>query len=382
MFSIDTFFLRRTVERLRDGLFDPLGVQFLTVEKDRIETIFSENLKALEKKTSNTQCLCGSYGQGKSHTLAHLNQLALAQGYATSFVSLDPRTTAFHQFATVYQAIMQGLSLKDELTFASAWKRWANKDCLELLESMPHRFKMILTAMLCKNKVVAKKKNSVKKQKAYRSKKSEDSLNKALMGYDVPTGFLKKICKDREIEGCLDQSLICRGNAPYFQMIQSLGKVLNEMGYKGLVLFFDEAESITQARINHRAKSYHLLDQFFQTKNCVFPVFAFTHDFFDKVHQELYDVNREVFAKNYAEAWQGMPIAYLPDFSSREWEYLIDRLMQLYAQAYQIELPLALKPTLQSLLEKLENQETRYKLKALIYKLDTETQHTFLTTSM
>ncbi len=51
--------------------------------------------------------------------------------------------------------------------------------------------------------------------------------------------------------------------------------------------------------------------------------------------------NKEIFPKNYAEAWQDLNILRLQDFSSHEWESLLDRLMQLYSQAYQIDLPLS-----------------------------------------
>ena len=117
------------------------------------------------------------------------------------------------------------------------------------------------------------------------------------MGYNIPAAHLKSVFKYREVEGYREQSLICRGNDPYVQMVQSLGRILKEMGYKGLLLFFDEAESIAQGRLGHRAKSYHLLDQFFHSKGSVFPVFAFTDDFFDKVNHEPYDDDQRNFSK-------------------------------------------------------------------------------------
>ncbi|MES2199858.1 MAG: BREX system ATP-binding domain-containing protein [Chlamydiota bacterium] len=375
---MDKFSLRRAVERLRDGLFDQVAVNRLTVEKDRIENVFSKGLKSIEKERSDHLCICGSYGQGKSHTLTYLNQLALSQGYATSVAQLDLREVPFHQFSTVYQSIMGSLSLPDGLKLTNAWKNWADKNSLELLDSMPHRFKMILTAMLSKNKKLSPKESSLKKHQAYRPKEYGDWLDKALTGYDIPVTQLKSVCKYREVEGYLEHSLVCRGNDPYFQMIQSLGTVLKEMGYKGLLLFFDEAESITQGRLGLRVKSYHLLDQFFQTKGSVFPVFAFTNDFFDKVNHESYDDDKGTFPKNYAEAWEKLNILRLSDFSSHGWDSLLDRLMQLYSQAYQIDLPLQVKPSLQSLLAKLEAQETRFKLKALVNKLDIETQQILL----
>lgn len=374
MLNMDRFSLRRAVERLRDGLFDPVAVNQLTVEEGRIKNTFSKGLKALEKGKSSHLCICGSYGQGKSHTLTYLNQLALAQGYATSVVQLDLREIPFHKFSTVYQSIMEKLSLPDGKKFTYAWKNWGEKDSLEFLDTMPHRFKMILTAMLCKNRRLTSEESSLKKHQDYRPKEYGYWLEKALMGYNIPAARLKSVFKYREVEGYKEQSLMCRGNDSCIHMVQSLGKVLKEMGYKGLLLFFDEAESISQARLSHRAQSYQVLDQFFQSRGSVFPIFAFTDDFFEKANHEPYDDAGEVFSKNYAKAWSDLNVLRLQDFSAQEWESLLDRLMQLYSQAYQIDLPSQVKGHLRSLLEKLEVQETRLKLKALVHKLDVETQ--------
>lgn len=372
------FSLRRAVERLRDGLFDQEALTHLTVEKDQIENIFLKCLQAIEKGNSEHLCICGSYGQGKSHTLSYLNQLALSQGYATSIVQLDVRENPFHQFSFVYKSIMERLSLPNGKKFITAWKKWPDKGSLELLHTMPHRFKMILTAMLCKYRQLTQQESSLKKHRDYQPKEYGDWLDRALMGYDIPAAHLKSICKYRQVEGYREKSLICRDNDSYFQMVQSLGGLLKEMGYKGLLLFFDEAESIGQVRLGYRVKSYHLLHQFFQTKSFVFPILAFTDDFFDKVNHESYEGDQAIFPENYAKAWQDLNIVRLQDFSSHGWESLLERLMQLYSQAYQVDLLPQVKPNLLSLLNKLEAQETRYKLKALVNKLDIETQHTLL----
>lgn len=378
MLNMDRFSLRRAIERLRTGLFDPVAAHLLTVEEDRIKNGFFKGLKALERGESYHLCICGSYGQGKSHTLTYLNQLALAQGYATSIVQLDLREVTLHPFAAFYRSMMDKLVLPDGKTFAAAWKSWAEKGSLEVLDAMPHRFRMILTAMLCKNKRLSPDESAMKRHQDYRPREYGYWLEQALMGYDIPAAQLKSVFKYREVEGYREESLACRGNDPYVQMVQALGKVLKEMGYKGLLLFFDEAESIAQGRLSHRAKSYPVLDQFFQGNGSVFPIFAFTDDFFDKANNEPYDDGREIFSKNYAKAWLNLNILRLQDFSSHGWESLLERLMQLYSQAYQIDLPLQVKEKLFSLLNRLEVQETRFKLKALVNKLDIETQHLLL----
>lgn len=375
------FSSRRAIERLRDGLFDPIAVNRLTMEENQIKKSFYKGLEALEKGKSDHLCLCGPYGQGKSHTLTYLNQQALSQGYATSFVQLDLREIPFYQFSVVYQALMEKLCLPDGAEFAAAWKKWGNEDSLGLLSPMPHRFQMILTAMLCKNKPLPEKQKLLKKEKSYRPKEFSNWLEKALMGHNLPISYLKSILKHRDVEGYQKEPLICRGNLPYVQMVQALGNVLKKMGYKGLVLFFDEAESITQGRLKSRAKGYEILDQFFQSKNSIYPIFAFTEDFFAKVKDEQYDDEKQTFCKNYAEAWKNLNVLQLQDASTAGWESLQTRLIQLYTEAYQIDFSsqtIEIKERLQGLVDKLKSQETRFKLKALVNQLDIETQHRFL----
>ena len=361
MCDMNRFLLRRAVERLRDGLFDSVAVERLTIEEEEIKRKFLEGLSALEKGKSKPLNICGSYGQGKSHTLAYLQQLALSLGYATSFVQLDVREIPFYRFSSVYRSLMEKLSIPGEESFAHLWKKWGAQHSLEILEDLPHRFRMILTAML-----------SHRLQKA-----GNQWLAKALIGHEVRLDHLRKILKTENIEGYQKKSLSCRGNNPYIQMILSLGKLLKEMGYKGLIVFFDEGESIAQGSLKNRAKSYEALDQFFESKGFFYPLFAFTDDFFEKVKQEEYENRKQLFPKNYGECWQDLNLVRFQKSLSNKWENLLDRLIQLYREAYHIDSSFqmaGIKEKLQELLEKLKTDETRFKLKALVHKLDIETQ--------
>ena len=366
MHKMEIFPVRRAIERLRAGLFDPVAVDRLTMEEESIIQNFLKGLEALEKGQSSHLCICGSYGQGKSHNLTYLQRQALSQGYATSLLQLDVREVPFHQFSIVYQSLMKNLSLPTGESFVEAWKKCS----LEILDDMPHRFRMILQAMVSKNKIPLKRggvKNGLK------PKDFDHWLEQALVGHDLPNTHLKQILKTREVEGCREQPLTARGNAPYVQMVQSLGKLLNAMGYKGLVLFLDEAESIAQGRLSARVKSYEILSQFFQHSGFVYPVFAFTETFFDKVRCEEYGGEASPFSQNYFDVWKSLQIIRLQDSSRARWEALQDRLIALYAEAYQIDLSvktLEIKQQMRDLLEKLNSQETRFKLKALINQLD------------
>ena len=375
---MERFTLRRAVERLRDGLFDQVAVEHLTIIEERIKNVFTNSLNALGNGQSDHLCVCGSYGQGKSHTLTYLNQLALSLGFATSTVQLDLREIPFHQSAVVYRAIMEHLVLPDGKKFVNAWKHLAHQDAARLLDPMPHRFKMILTAMLGHTRRLSAQERALKTHHDYKPQEYDFWLEQALMGYNIPITRLKNLFKYREITGYKEQSLHCRDNDSYIQMLQTLGNLLKKMEYKGLILFFDEAESIAQGRLNNRAKCYHILDHLFQGNNSVLPVFAFTDDFFDKVKHENYNDSKAIFPKNYADLWVDLNILHLQEFSAQGWELLLDRLMQLYSKAYQIDVPPHVKGSLQVLLDRVAANETRFKLKALVNKLDIETQQVWL----
>lgn len=356
------FPVRQAIERLRAGLFDPVAVARLTMEEESIGKNFAKGLAALEKGQAGHLCVSGSYGQGKSHHLTYLQGLALAQGVGVSFVQLDVREVPFYQFPVVYQSLMKNLTLPTGESFAASWKK---RSC-EVPEGAPHRFRMILQAMVSKNKFPMKK-------KGLKPRDFDHWLEEAFMGRSLPISSLKQILKARGGAWDPKEPLACRGNLPYLQMVQSLGKLLHDMGHKGLVLFFDEAESIAEGRLKSRSKSYDILHQLFFSKGFVYPVFAFTPAFFDQVRREEYGGEAPQFSQNYAEGWKSLQVVKLSDFSSSQWEILQDRLIDLYAEGYQVDLtPRAkeIKQQMGDFLEKVKGQETRFKLKAFIHQLD------------
>jgi len=139
-------------------------------------------------------CICGDYGQGKSHSLAYLAYLqekALKDGFATSMINLDPREVPFHDFRQVYQELLARIRFPDhEGTFFSRWKSWSedfsagrtrrsaptarakdngNRIPATLPDEMPHFFKAMLTAAANKTIPLSDKKKALKNVCKYRS---------------------------------------------------------------------------------------------------------------------------------------------------------------------------------------------------------------------
>ena len=388
----DNFLLRRAVERLREGLFDPFAVQLLTARETKLNKVFDDGVKALGRKELPHLCICGSYGQGKSHSLTYLRERALGQGFATSFINLDPREIPFHDFRQVYRALVENIRFPDsDATLAQYWKKWnrehAGMDCIP--DSMPFFFKTILTALANKNLRLSPKQKKLKKHTTFRPSEFPWILANALKGERLPVFRLRHALKYREVSFYKEASLVCKGWEPYYQAVCSLAEMFQNMGLKGWVLFFDEGESIIQRPINIRRKSYAILDHFFAPTSSqagLYPIFAFTNDFFMQVRGEEYDrvvvkneQERPYFEKNYGELWKRLTCYNLHDLRAQEWQDLLDKLINLHAEAYGWK---PSPPTVAEIMTKVakatSRQETRLQIKALITYLDIAQQEVVL----
>src|SRR5262245_19723074 len=125
------FQLRRLLERLREGLYDPLAVRLLNTEHAALDARLQQTLWQSGDDAGAHLCVCGSYGQGKSHTLAYIQAQALQRGYVVSAINLDPREVPLHQFRQTYRALMRSLTFPPiagsdtaSTSFLDRWRIW------------------------------------------------------------------------------------------------------------------------------------------------------------------------------------------------------------------------------------------------------------------
>lgn len=395
------FALRRALERLREGLYDTLAVRLLTANHSELDARFDADLARLEAGQPVHLCVSGPYGQGKSHTLTYLRERALEQGYVVSAINLDPREAPLHQFRQVYRALLDHMTFPAGAaheSFADAWQAWAKTvlssqptglseaadDASEILAAslpgaMPHAFKATLAGLAQPTLHVPPGKRKLRKYRDYRPTAFPVTLQRVLMGETVPVTNLRPALKYRQVSFYRQASLTLRGEEPFFLMIETVAQLLRQMGYKGWILLFDEAEAIMQVRSNLRARAYRNLDGFLSpalNPSAVYPVFAFTPDFFQRIREEDYEL--PYFDTDYATAWRDLSIYPLHNLSRAAWEELSGTLIALHTEAYHWS---ADRERLLSLLHHRLNalplQDTRVTLKGLIDELDQVQQEAF-----
>jgi hypothetical protein len=378
---------------LREGLFDPLAVRLLTAHEDELQRAAEEGFRAIEAGRAPHLCICGAYGQGKSHSLTYIEAYARKAGFVTSFINLDPREIPFHRFRHVYQALMDSLRFPDtDDPFSKVWRTWAEAQRRRqddpaagvgdlLPAEMPHLFRCVLAAMAQPTVSLTERRRKAKKHRRYRPRQFPSLLNRALRGEPMPVYRLQAVLKYRQVDFYRDASLVCRRDDAYVQMVRSLAGLFRQMGYRGWILLFDEGEAVAQTPVSMRRKSYPLLHQLFYPDvpaSGLYPIFGFTDDFFRRVEDEDYHRMQQhgeeevpYFDRNYADAWRGLTRYDLQDLSPEDWAALIDMLILLHACAYRWQPPEAsARLALQTRLAALPGHETRYLLKALVDELD------------
>lgn len=396
LYDYSDYQLRRALERLREGLFDALAVRLLTAHREALDAQLQHDLQRLAADQPVHLCVCGVYGQGKSHTLAYLQSHALEQGYAVSAINLDPREIPWHQSRQVYRALLVALTLPpltpDDApkTLANAWTTWArsqtrtSEDASAALaallpDAMPHVFKAILVALAQPTQTLTPRQQRAKRYRDHRPAVFPWTLRRALSGESVPAVQLRPALKYRQVTFYRQASLSLARNEIFLHMMLTLPQLLRRMGYKGWVQLFDEGEAIVQVRRPTRARAYHVLNQLlYPDTPCpgLYPVFAFTPDFFQRLQEE--DFEHPDFAQDYAHAWRHLSRYDLHSLSTDEWWALCEQLIGLHAAAYHWRPdPDQLLPRLKARQQAMRQQEARTILKALVDELDQVQQQAF-----
>jgi hypothetical protein len=389
--------VRRALERLREGLYDPLAVRLLTAQRAELDARLQRDLQHLEAGETVHLCVCGAYGQGKSHTLAYLQARALEQGYVVSAINLDPREVPWHLPRQVYRALMAALTLpvaSDGMAaldvLINAWRAWAQTRLLAATDpgaslaallpaDMPHVFKAILVALTQPTSELSPRQQAAARHRDFRPAVFPWTLRRALAGETVPVVALRVALKYRRVSFYQQASLALVGDEPFLRMMVALPQLFRYLGYKGWVLLCDEGEAIAQVRRPARARSYRLLHRLLcpdRPHPGLYPVFAFTPDFFQRLQQE--DFSDPLFDQDYAQAWRHLSVYHLHGLSAAAWQDICTTLIALHAAAYcWSAVPTHLMPLLTARLQTLQLQEPRFVLKALVDELDQVQQQTF-----
>jgi hypothetical protein len=252
--QLKPFQARVIIEGLRKGLVPTEYVSFFTVGRQNWLKFVEEDLdNFIAEGGGKVRFINGDYGDGKTHFMSVIRQLALQKNFASSFVVLT-RDIPIHKFEVVYQEIVaqlrgcfEGIGIRPLLQQWIAKQKQANVDCETLLHSllqithMNPNFANALVGLL-------QEKVPSPKQETEESADPQEIIYQWFEGKKVPKKELAKL----HIYETLNKS-----NSKNF--LQSLIVFLKLTGHKGLILLFDELETVLAQGASIRNAAYENL---------------------------------------------------------------------------------------------------------------------------
>ncbi len=187
----------------------------------------------------------GQYGEGKSHLLSAIENMAMAKGFAVSNIVLS-KETPFNRLNKVYEAAAHAVSAND-------LPRSGFEDILLTLHPSAEKMEDIevYTEMHLHPKIFYVFRNYFRENNALKRAQLYDDL----AGASLTMADLRAIHRDnfREALSMPRRFLIQQDTVDYFRFLSFL---LHRTGYRGWVILIDEVELLSRLGIGSRAQAY------------------------------------------------------------------------------------------------------------------------------
>lgn len=255
------------IDALRRGTVPQRGLDVLAVGLDRFAPAIDGELGAVERGGAVFKAVRGEYGSGKTFFARWIQERAKRSGFATSEVQVSETETPLHRLETVYRRLIEKLSTSDQLSGAfrsvvDAWFFTLEKDVLA--EG---------TIIETDTPALVQRTNELLEQRLGDISQTAPSFAATLRAYRTATtqgetaqadGILAWLAGQPNVAAGVKRSAGIKGDIDHFgalSFLQGLLIVLRDSGHPGLVLVFDEVETLQRVRSDVRDKGLNALRQ-------------------------------------------------------------------------------------------------------------------------
>ena len=323
----------------------------LTVGQEQLIATFYDDLKAVAEEGFRSLFLLGNPGAGKSQLLITLERLAMQQGFVSAYFSQDVQSRlAFNRPDQIYRRIIEtmrlpGIPKGNEDVLKDLLDEWTNRSLLRLRHtnrSMAIMYQLSKAGLLPDNVKQIHRRTSL-----------------ALVGYIVATEQQNEDARMQFLSalrgpGLSNSQLIEIANVIklripryvgytpsqydtdyYFGQLRTLIFIFRSLGYKGMVVLFDEVTAIIDLGSRSREKAYKVLDSLLVDSHRfrgLYTVFAYMPPF---MTQLLAD--RGIMGHEHLERWSQVfndRMIELSPLDRVDKEELLRRLSYLHSVAF------------------------------------------------
>ena len=271
------FEARHIIEALRSGVPSRAVGQYFSEARPKIMKEISDRLdQVCEQGKSNGMVICGKYGEGKTHLLNTVFNLAHSNNMVVSYLSLS-KETPMDKLYLVYQKLIQNTYLpqREQPGFLSELDKISAKS--------PTANEMLLYA--------AKQLETDKLYYLFRSYlNTEDADEKFLLQADLEGDFVANASLKKIYRRIFNQSVKYNVNFTKTKhcrdYISFMSHLFTQMGYKGWAILIDETELMGRLGRKARLNAYRNMAGFLLPDQCpemTFSIFALSASYVEDV---------------------------------------------------------------------------------------------------
>jgi len=255
------------VDALRRGVVPMNGLDALAVGLDRFEAALDDDLDRVTNGGSVFKAIRGEYGAGKTFFTRWLAERAKRRGFAASEVQISELETPLHRMETVYRRLVEHLSTEQFPPSAlrpvlDGWIFALEEDALStgtVTEDDAEGLEAAVGALL--------------ERRLAEISRTTPGFAAALRGYHaanaagdhaIADGLAAWLGGQPHVAAAARRAAGVKGDLDHFaalSFLQGLLTVLRDSGHPGLLLVFDEVETLQRVRSDARDKALNALRQ-------------------------------------------------------------------------------------------------------------------------
>jgi hypothetical protein len=259
---------REVIDALRRGTVPVSGLDQLAVRLEQFLPALDADLDAVAGGGSAFKAIRGEYGAGKTFFTRFLAERALRRGFAAAEVQVSETQTPLHRLETVYRRITESLRTASYPPSAfrpvlDSWLFTLQSDAAGADPSLAHADHAAVqaaAATLLDRRLEAVTRQTPAFAQALRA------YDAALIRQDLATAdaLTAWLGGQPNVAATARRSAGIRGDLDHFGamgFLQGLLVVLRDSGHPGLVLMFDEVETLQRVPGDVRDKAFNALRQ-------------------------------------------------------------------------------------------------------------------------
>ncbi len=249
---------RSVIKALKSGLVPSDGIERIAVGREDIIKQLKMDFDDVSDASSGFKFYGGDYGSGKTFMCNLIKNEAFKKDFIVSFVNIDPRELPMNRTEKIYTKVINGIRTKDHKNipaFDFILQEWLFK--LEVKVQREHNLDPL------NNKDREKIKEHISNEinnELEKIRHFDSSLSNAIRGYyeavrkqnkEIETSALGWIKGESNILAKHKAKFNVKGNVDKdnaVNFLKSITQLMINIGYKGLIIIFDELELIRNVR--------------------------------------------------------------------------------------------------------------------------------------